>query len=233
MQVERKEGNDTEELIIRQNNLPSLPVEDVKQYVDVIGDAIDGLKAKRNAASHLDCDQNVIDEMDRQIREYSAMKLQAQMELGKRTMKLEKNTGFHGNQFGEFHSVENTKNKSDQLAALGIASQRANDYEKMHKNEDVVNQYIEDSLEKGKSPSLGGALKEIKRQESYIKEGCDMKERKKSKPPLNPGGFTKEERRQRERIAEIVEGMYDTNAEISYTLDDFVEEISLNGQAYI
>lgn len=158
------------DLIVRKDNLPAMPTEDVKQCVDIIGDAINALKAKRSQATRINCNQAVIDEMNRQIREYSAFRLQAQIELGKRSAEMETNKDFHGNQFGEIRSTENTKTKADQLAELGIRPQRAHEMETMAANEKVVNQYIDEQLSTGKAPSQHGALKAIKEQESYIKE---------------------------------------------------------------
>ena len=76
------------------------------------------------------------------MAEYSAFKVQAQMEFGKRTADLEKNTDFHGNRFSEVQGVENTTlTKKDQLSELGVTPQRAAEFERMAKNEEVVNQY--------------------------------------------------------------------------------------------
>ena len=196
---------------------------EVKQYVDVIGDAINGLKAKRNAAEHLNCDQSVIDEMDRQIREYSAMKLQAQMELGKRTAEMEKNITGRGDKV--FHSVEDFKpTKSNQLSTLGIAPQRANDFEKMHKNKDVVNQYIEESLEKGKAPSRNGALNEIKKQEAYIKESDVNPKKGKSKV---------DRKKAAERDANIEAAIFSLKGageSTQYGIEELIADIAANGE---
>ena len=210
------------ELAVQQTNLPAMPTEGVKQYLDNIGAAIDTLKAKRSVAKNMNISQSDIDEMDRQIREYNAEKVLAQIELGKRTAEMEKNTDFHGNRFSEIRSAENTKNKSDQLADLGITPQRAQEYEQMAKHEETVTQYIEEKLIKGETPTKNGAMARIKEEESYI-DGGDMSEKR--KPPLNPGGFTKERRKQREMIDAIYEDMKSTD-ESRYDANAFVEELN-------
>ena len=155
------------ELTVRRDNLPAYPTETVKMYVDVIGDAIADLKAKRDAAMHMGVDGATVAEMQRQINEYSALQRQAEMELGKRTMKMEKPTV--GNpQFFQGSEKLDAKSKAEQLAEIGIAPQRANEYETMAKNEDVVNRYIEESLAEGKAPSKSGAIAAIKEEKSYI-----------------------------------------------------------------
>lgn len=147
------------ELILRSSDLPSMPPEDIKQYVDVIGDAIDALKAKRNAAGHLNADKAVIDEMDSQIREYSAMKLKAEMELGKRTAAMPKANQWHGNQFGK--SAGGGIGKKKRLDEINVTTQQSSDYERMAKHEEVVNRYIEHQLEIGETPTRSGAFKKI------------------------------------------------------------------------
>ena len=147
------------ELTIRGADLPALPMEDIKQYVDVIGDAIDALKAKRNAAGHLNVDKAVVDEMDAQIREYSAMKLSAEMELGKKTAALEQTDHRYGNQHDISHPAGEAK--KDRLKKIGVSSQRASDMERMAKHEEVVNRYIDHQLSIGETPTKAGAFRKI------------------------------------------------------------------------
>ena len=139
---------------------------EVKQYVDIIGDALAGMKAQLNAAKHMSADKETIDIMELQINEYSAMRVQAQMELGKRTATIK--TGF-GNRFTvNSPTLGKSTTKAEQLKNIGIDSKRASEFETMARNEETVNQYIEESLASGKAPSVTGALKEIKKQKSYI-----------------------------------------------------------------
>lgn len=202
------------ELVARKSDLPSMPIVEVKTYVDVIGDAIDALKAKRSAAAHFNIDNETVQEMDRQIVEYSSLKVQAQVELGKRTAAMEKNTEFHGNQYGEIRGAENTKTKTSQLASIGLKPQRASEYERMAENEDIVSQYIIDSLANGKAPTKGGALNEIERR-------------------TKPRGFTAEDRASRKETDAIVAEMYDVNNVPEYTLDMLVGIIQANAEEYV
>ena len=148
-----------EDLAVRRNDLPAMPTEDVKQYVDVIGDAIEDMKAKLNAAKHLRWESTTIERMTAQINEYSAMRIQAQIELGKRTAEMEKNTEFHGNQFGDAQASDNTKTKT--LSGMNLSRQRASEYERMARHEDVVNRYIDHQIERGETPTKAGALQAI------------------------------------------------------------------------
>jgi len=149
------------ELSIRGADLPALPMEDIKQYVDVIGDAIDALKAKRNAAGHLNVDKAVVDEMDAQIREYSAMKLRAEMELGKKTAAMPKSD--KGNQFSGKRSSAGSgePTKRESLKRIGVSTQSASDMERMAKHEEVVNRYIDHQLSIGETPTRAGAFRKI------------------------------------------------------------------------
>lgn len=162
-----------DELVVRGKNLPTMPVGDVKQYVDIIGDALDGMKAQLSAAKHMNADKETIDMMERQINEYSAMRVQAQVELGKRTATLEKTDYKYGNQYAQSQGLGNAKTtKAEQLKNLNIDSKRASEYEAMARNEKTVNQYIEDTLADGKAPTKNGALKKIKEEKKLV-EICD------------------------------------------------------------
>lgn len=141
------------------SQLPSLPVEDVKQTVDKVGAYVDALAAAKRAAT----DQNTINEIDDQIRKYSAFKLRCQMELGERTAKMEKNTDFHGNQYsGDFSHGKDTK--TEKVSNLGLTPKQAWQNEQLVKleNRNIVEHYIEAAEEAEEIPTISGALKEIK-----------------------------------------------------------------------
>lgn len=146
------------ELTVKTADLPALATEEVKQCVDLIGDAIQALKSKRNAAGHIGASKAVVDEMDAQIREYSAMKLKAEIELGKRTAALPKAANQHD-------VLAHTADKQTELHSMGISRQRASDYERMAKHEDYVDQYIDRKLELGQTPTRHEVMREIKRAE--------------------------------------------------------------------
>lgn len=146
-----------QDLAIRGADLPALPMEDIKQYVDVIGDAIEALKAKRNAAGHLHVDKAVLDEMDAQIREYSAMKLRAEMELGKKTAAIPRAQGVKSDLVQGADEVPKVK----RLSEIGISKQRASDMERLSKHEEVVNRYIDHQLSIGETPTRAGAFRKI------------------------------------------------------------------------
>lgn len=137
------------------SQLPSLPVEDVKQTVDKVGAYVDALAAAKRAAT----DQNTIDEIDEQIRKYSAFKMRCQMELGERTIKMEKS-----NKWKTSFPDTRELTKANRLSELGISTQRASEYEQLVKpeNRPIVERYIEDTEEAEEIPTISGALKEIK-----------------------------------------------------------------------
>lgn len=71
------------------SQLPVMPVEDIKQTVDKVGAYVDALAAAKRAAT----DQSTINEINEQIRKYSAFKIRCQMELGERTARMESASG--------------------------------------------------------------------------------------------------------------------------------------------
>lgn len=216
------------ELAVRQRekDLPSMPIADVKKYVDLIGDAIDALKIKRNASSHFNCDKSVIEEMERQIREYSALKIKAQLELGKRTARMEKTKGGDPSLFqGAEERKVNTK--ADQLAAIDLPPQRASEYEQMAANEEIVEHYIEDTLASGKAPSKSGALKAIEEKSSCIVEGQDAPQKKSRPTPIQVAAKDRDE-----KMSAAISRITNQEIVVEYAVEDLISEIKANAERF-
>ena len=140
------------------SQLPALPIEEVKQTVDKVGAYVDALAAAKKAVT----DQNTINEIDEQIRKYSAFKIRCQMELGERTAKMEKNTEFHGNRYSsDFPTGKNTK--TEKVSNLGLTPKQAWQNEQLVKpeNKPIVEHYLKKAEEKKEVPTSSGALREI------------------------------------------------------------------------
>lgn len=138
------------------SQLPTLQVEEVKQTVDKVGAYVDALAAAKKATT----DQNTIDEIEEQIRKYSAFKMRCQIELGERTSKMETKSGQRNDLVRRSDEV---KSKSEQLSDLGLSKQRASEYEQLAKSENrpIVEHYLEKTEKAGEVPTSNGALKEI------------------------------------------------------------------------
>lgn len=132
------------------SQLPALPIEEVKQTVDKVGAYVDALAAAKKAVT----DQNTINEIDEQIRKYSAFKIRCQMELGKRTAKIEKAPA---NQYKN----ATAKTRHMQLEELGIDHRRASENERMNADSEIVEHYLKRAEEKKEVPTSSGALREI------------------------------------------------------------------------
>ena len=188
-------------------NLPALRTDEVKACVDLVGDAIQSAKAKLSAAKHIGADKMIIDEMTAQINDYSALKLRAEMELGKRTAQMERNTEFHGNRYSSDVNTDYNTKKGEQLAEIGVTRQQASAYERMAKNEQEVENYIVETVAQGKAPTRRGAMEKIKPQEF----------RRTSRV------FLPSERPQKHPVTEIV--INRATGEVEYTLDDLLVEM--------
>ena len=132
------------------SQLPAMPVDEVKEGVDKIGGYIGMLQAAKKATA----DQTIIDEVNDQIRKYSALKLRWQMELGRRTAEIPKAPA---NQYKSATSDGRTK----QLQSLGISKQRASENERMASEPEIVEKYIERTIEQDEAPTTSGALRAI------------------------------------------------------------------------
>lgn len=135
------------------SQLPALPIEEVKQTVDKVGAYVDALAAAKKAVT----DQNTINEIDEQIRKYSAFKIRCQMELGKRTSEIP--TG-SGNRY-TIDSPKGGKSKSAVLSEMGMTSQRASENERMNAESEIVEHYLKKAEERKEIPTSSGALREI------------------------------------------------------------------------
>ena len=134
--------------------LPSLPTDEVKDGVDKIGAIIGALSAAKKACA----DQADIDKVDDQIRSYSALRLRWQMELGRRTAAIEKNITGRGDKVVQ--TPDDFKpTKTAALEALGISKQRASENERMASEPQIVEEYIERTVEQKETPTTSGALK--------------------------------------------------------------------------
>lgn len=137
------------------SQLPALPVEEVKQTVDKVGAYVDALAAAKKATT----DQNTINEIDDQIRKYSAFKIRCQMELGKRTSEIKAKPGQRNDLVRTSDEVK--PNKTRQLAELGISKQRASENERMNADSEIVEHYLKKAEERKEIPTSSGALREI------------------------------------------------------------------------
>lgn len=217
----------TDELTVRKNNLPVMVTGEVKKFVDDISLAIDAIKAKRTAAGRYGFDKTSIDEMDEQIVQLSAIKLEALVELGGRTAEMET---LSGNRTDLIRTVEEVKTKSDQLKELGIAPQRATENEKMFHNKEIVDQYIADSVANGKVPSKRGVLREIDRKESYVEiDSMGGVKTKSDRKGVDPRTIREEAKKRDSKIAEAINGLVSKDAS-NYSIDDLVHDIVANGE---
>lgn len=142
------------------SQLPTLPTEDIKQTVDKVGAYVDALAAAKKATT----DQNTINEIDDQIRKYSAFKIRCQMELGERTAKMEKASHDRGNQYTSGKIPDgNIAKKTDRVTALGLTPKQSWQNEQLVKpeNRPIVEHYLEKAEVEKKTPTTSGALKEI------------------------------------------------------------------------
>ena len=143
---------------------------------------------------------------------------------------------------------EQPQRVSDQIAQeLGIAKNTVLRSEKFSKGIDKLKEVSPEAADRilsGKSSVNKSEVIELqKKTESEVKDFAEsvvsgeakQQKKKRSGNPANlvPGGFTKEEREQRERIEKIVNNMYDTESEKTFTVENFIEEITLNGDAYV
>ncbi len=138
------------------SQLPTMPVDEVKEGVDKIGGYIGMLQAAKRATA----DQTIIDEVNDQIRKYSALKLRWQMELGRRTAELGTNiTGRPAKNSSNSRTTFETK--TEKLKELGISKQRASENEQMASEPEIVEKYIERTIKQDEAPTTSGALRAI------------------------------------------------------------------------
>ena len=166
-----------------------------------------------------------------------------------------KNTkAFKGNQYTKDggcaqneHEQKNLRTSAQIAQEIGVGVETVKRAEKFAKGIDKIAEVSPEAAGKilaGNSGINKAAVMDlVKKNEDEVKEFAEsvvsgeakQQKKKRSGNPtsLVPGGFTKEEREQRERIEQIVNNMYDTESEKTFTVENFIEEITLNGDAYV
>lgn len=150
------------DLIIPTKDLPVLSDVEVKESVDKIGAYVNALSASKKAVT----EQAILDEIDSQIRKYSALLIRYRMELGRRTAAIATASHDRGNQYGKAKSEPRTQPKAEALAELGITKQRASENERLSANEEEVERYLAEAEEEKRQPTVSGALKAAKEEKS-------------------------------------------------------------------
>lgn len=210
-----------DELVTRQNALPTMAIGELKTFVDNITYNINAIEAERRRVGKYGADQATLDSLEWQEIQLRAIKLKALAEFGKRSAEMETSSG---SRVDLVRSADEVKTKSDQLAELGVTRQRANEYEKMYEHEEIVNQYVDDCIAEKKMPSQRGVLKAIRETESYIEEEEGDKQEM-SKHHSEHGEKIHNGVMISRRINEIEKLM--ANAKNEYTVDDAEEEFNV------
>lgn len=149
------------DLIIPTKDLPVLSDVEVKESVDKIGAYVNALSASKKAVT----EQAILDEIDSQIRKYSALLIRYRMELGRRTAAIETNITGRGDKVVRT-SDDFKPTKTEALAELGISRQRASENERLSANEEEVERYLAEAEEEKRQPTVSGALKAAKEEKS-------------------------------------------------------------------
>ncbi len=136
------------------SQLPAMSVDEVKEGVDKIGGYIGMLQAAKRATA----DQTIIDKVNDQIRKYSALKLRWQMELGRRTKEIKPTKG---NQYKVERSDVERSTRTEKLADIGMSRKDARQNEILTENPEIVEKYIERTIEQDEVPTTFGALKAV------------------------------------------------------------------------
>jgi len=136
------------------SQLPAMPVDEVKEGVDKIGGYIGMLQAAKRATA----DQTIIDEVNDQIRKYSALKLRWQMELGRRTSEIK---GSQGARTDIVPHENEVKTRTEKLADMGMTRKDARQNEILTENPEIVEKYIERTIKQDEAPTTSGALRAI------------------------------------------------------------------------
>ena len=78
------------------------------------------------------------------------------------------------------------------------------------------------------------ALRKLKTPEEVAEAIAEIRNpTKEHKPSSNPKGFTREQREQKAKIAAVVADMYDPATAKEFTVDDLINDIRINAEAYV
>lgn len=166
--------------------------------------------------------------------------------IGKMYEARKNTSAFKGNQHTAGGAQSEHKQSADgnRTAAkiaeeVGVARETVKRSEKFAKGVDALREASPEAADKvlrggsGVSQSAVAELAskptdEIKQTAQEIVTGTFEK-----KPSSNPKGFTKEQREQKAKIAAVVADMYDPTTAKEFTVDDLVNDIRINAEAYV
>jgi len=237
-----------DELVVYQKTVELAPLEDVAKFMLIAPEKAKAQAAEIRAMRNLGIAQEVLAQKEEEQRMLNELILDAGARIGELTKEIPKATGgqpYQKDSTCDSGATSKPKTKEQIGAELGFSRTDMSRFEKLADNKDLIEQEKAQAREENRQPTRTNVLERAREREKAIKqekqeaqenseeEEVETSEKRKGRPPLNPGGFTKEEREQRERIASIVDRMYDPDAELQYTVGNFVETLTLNGEAYI
>ena len=137
------------------------------------------------------------------------------------------------------HSTDGNRTAAKIAEEVGVARETVKRSEKFAKGVDALREANPEAADKvlrggsGVSQSAVAELaskptEEIKQAAQEIVTGSFEK-----KSSGNPKGFTKEQREQKAKIAAVVADMYDPTTVKEFTVDDLVNDIRINAEAYV
>ena len=144
------------------------------------------------------------------------------------------------------HIDSESKRTIERLAdEYGVSPKTIERDAKFSKGIDALAEVSEEAAEKvlkggsgvTKTEIMGVPKMEVEERKEFAERVMNppqKKTKRKGNPSsLVPGGFTKEELAERKKISNIIDSMYDTETESTFSVDDLISEIMLNGKTYV
>lgn len=144
-------------------------LEDLSQFVLVNKAKLDAYRVKLRAVNRLSDAQEIREQTLKEMQDVSSALIAAETRIGEILLSIPKATP-NNNPYHENRDTSNlAKTKSETISEMGYSKDQASDYQRMAKNQAVVNLVLEQAEREGKVVSHAEVMKQIKAKDAEIK----------------------------------------------------------------
>ena len=216
-----------DELVVYQKTVELAPLEDVAKFMLIAPEKAKAQAAEIRAMRNLGVAQEVLAQKEEEQRMLNELILDAGSRIGELTREIPKSVGGRplketcANGATSFEQKPKTK---EQIGAeLGFTRHDMSRFEKLADNKDLIEEEKVSAREENRMPTRTNVLAKARERDKGTKT------RKNNGQYLVPGGFSQEERKSREQIANACRTLYDKNTASQFDLDSLLKMIEVNG----
>lgn len=215
-----------DELVVYKKTVELAPLEDVAKFILIAPERAKAMAAEIRALKNVNMAQEVLAQKEEEQRMLNELILDAGARIGELTKEIPKATGgqpYQKNSTCDSGATSRPKTKEQIGAELGFTRHDMSRFEKLADNKDLIEEEKVAAREENRMPTRTNVLAKARERDKGTKP------RKNNAQYLVPGGFSQEERKSREQIANACRTLYDKNTAAQFDLDSLLKMIEVNG----